>query len=71
MILGVSSCLLGNMCRYDGHGAKDEFVLKLIFSEGAKVLSDGQSAVPKNLLQNGFEFKYRNIEECLKEICNK
>ena len=26
MILGVSSCLLGNMCRYDGHGAKDEFV---------------------------------------------
>ena len=26
MILGVSSCLLGNMCRYDGHGAKDDFV---------------------------------------------
>lgn len=26
MNLGVSSCLLGNMCRYDGHGAKDDFV---------------------------------------------
>lgn len=26
MVLGVSSCLLGNMCRYDGHGAKDSFV---------------------------------------------
>ena len=26
MNLGVSSCLLGNMCRYDGHGAKDGFV---------------------------------------------
>ncbi len=48
-----------------------EFVLKLIFSEGAKVLSDGQSAVPKRLLDSGFEFKYKNIEECLKEICKK
>ncbi len=48
-----------------------EFVLKLIFSEGAKVLSDGQSAVPKNLLNSGFEFKYKNIEECLKQICDK
>lgn len=48
-----------------------EFVLKLIFSEGAKVLSDGQSAVPKKLLDSGFEFKYKNIEECLKEICKK
>lgn len=26
MILGVSSCLLGNNCRYDGFGAKDDFV---------------------------------------------
>ncbi len=26
MILGVSFCLLGNLCRYDGHSAKDEFV---------------------------------------------
>ncbi len=48
-----------------------EFVLKLIFSEGAKVLSDGQSAIPKRLLEFGFEFRYKNIEECLKEICGK
>lgn len=48
-----------------------EFVLKLIFSEGAKVLSDGQSAIPKRLLEFGFEFKYKNIEKCLKEICQK
>ena len=26
MILGVSSCLLGNNCRYDGFGVKDDFV---------------------------------------------
>ncbi|RBQ32103.1 TIGR01777 family protein [Arcobacter sp. FW59] len=45
-----------------------EFLLKLIFSEGAKVLSDGQSAVPKKLLDLGFEFKYKNIEETLKSL---
>lgn len=45
-----------------------EFILKLIFSEGAKVLSDGQSAVPKKLLDLGFEFKYKNIEDSLKSL---
>ena len=45
-----------------------EFVLKLIFSEGAKVLSDGQNVVPKRLLDLGFEFKYKNIYETLKNL---
>lgn len=45
-----------------------EFVLKLIFSEGAKVLSDGQSAVPKRVLDLKFNFKYKNIEESLKSL---
>ena len=27
MKLGVSSCLLGNQCRYDGSGAKDKFIV--------------------------------------------
>jgi len=27
MKLGVSSCLLGNRCRYDGSGAKDKFIV--------------------------------------------
>lgn len=46
-----------------------EFVLKLIFSEGAKVLTDGQSAVPKNLLELGFEFKFKTIEETIENLC--
>ncbi len=45
-----------------------ESVLKLIFSEGAKVLSDGESAVPKKLLDLGFEFKYKDIKECLQSL---
>ena len=46
-----------------------EFVLKLIFSEGAKVLTDGQSAVPKNLLDLGFNFKFKTIEETIENLC--
>ncbi len=46
-----------------------EFVLNIIFSEGAKVLTDGQSAIPKKLLDLGFEFKYKTIEETIENLC--
>lgn len=45
-----------------------EFMLKLIFSEGAKILTDGQSVVPQNLLNSGFKFKYNNIDEAVEEL---
>ena len=45
-----------------------EFVLKLIFSEGARVLTDGQSAIPKKLLDLGFEFKFKTIEETIENL---
>jgi uncharacterized protein (TIGR01777 family) len=45
-----------------------EFVLELIFSEGAKVLTDGQKAIPKRLLDSGFEFTYTNIEEAIENL---
>jgi hypothetical protein len=44
------------------------FVLDLIFSEGAKVLTDGQSAVPKRLLDAGFEFKFHTIEHTIDNL---
>jgi uncharacterized protein (TIGR01777 family) len=47
-----------------------EFILKLIFSEGAKVLTDGQSVVPKRLLDNEFEFEFENIEETVENLIN-
>lgn len=46
-----------------------EFVLNLIFSEGAKVLTDGQSVVPKKLLNLGFKFKFRTIETTIEDLC--
>ena len=45
-----------------------EFILKLIFSEGAKVLTDGQDVIPEKLLSLGFNFEYNNIEETLQAL---
>ncbi len=45
-----------------------QFALNLIFSEGAKVLTDGQSVVPKRLLDAGFEFKFKTIEETIENL---
>ena len=42
-----------------------KFVLGIIFGEGAKVLTGGQRAVPKKLLDEGFKFKFKNIEEAI------
>lgn len=48
-----------------------EFVFNLIFSEGAKVLTQGQCAKPKRLLDQGFKFKYKNIDEALNNLIKK
>ncbi len=44
------------------------FILDLIFSEGSKVLTDGQQAVPKRLLDNRFEFEFENIENAIENL---
>lgn len=48
-----------------------EFVLNLIFSEGAKVLTDGQCAKPKRLLESGFKFKHTTIEQVIVDLLGK
>ncbi|WP_320034690.1 TIGR01777 family oxidoreductase [Halarcobacter sp.] len=45
-----------------------EFVLNLVFSEGSKVLTDGQCAIPQKLLDSGFKFKYASIENSLENL---
>jgi len=47
------------------------FILDLIFSEGSKVLTDGQSVEPKRLIDSGFSFEYTNIEDTIKNILDK
>jgi uncharacterized protein (TIGR01777 family) len=45
-----------------------EFVLKLLFGEGAKVLTDSQSVVPKRLQDAGFVFEFKTIEDTIENL---
>ncbi len=45
-----------------------QFVLKLIYGEGASVLTDGQSMIPKRLEENGFKFQFKTIEETIENL---
>lgn len=44
-----------------------QFVLNLVFSEGAKVLTDGQCVLPKRLLDSGFIFENSSIKEAIEK----
>ena len=44
------------------------FAMKIAFGQGAVVLLDGQSAVPKRLLDAGFNFEFEWIEDALANI---
>ena len=45
-----------------------KWILTLILSEGASVLTDGQSAIPTHLLESGFEFEFETIEESIEAL---
>ncbi len=45
-----------------------EFILNLIYGDGAKVLTDGQKMIPQKLLNSGFKFKFNNIYETIKNL---
>lgn len=45
-----------------------EFALKLLYGEGSKVLTDGQSILPSRLLDEGFKFTYQTIDEALQNL---
>lgn len=44
-----------------------EFVLRMKFGEGAQVLTSGQRAIPKRLMQAGFTFQFENIGAAVKD----
>ena len=45
-----------------------QFILNIILSEGAKVLTDGQTVTPQHLLDKGFIFQYNTIEETIESL---
>jgi uncharacterized protein (TIGR01777 family) len=47
--------------------AVPRFVLKLQFGEGAKVLTQGQTVLPKRLLDSGFQFTFADIDAAVRD----
>jgi uncharacterized protein (TIGR01777 family) len=45
-----------------------EFVFKIIYGEGAVVITEGQKVFPQRLLNEGFVFKFDTIEKALDEL---
>ena len=45
-----------------------KFILKLLYGEGADVISDGQTVLPESLLKEGFTFQCNTIEDFLKTL---
>ncbi|WP_458701378.1 TIGR01777 family oxidoreductase [Sulfurospirillum sp. 1307] len=45
-----------------------EFALKILFSEGASVLTGSKEVYPKRLIDSGFEFKYKYIKDSLAHL---
>ncbi|MDD3876782.1 MAG: TIGR01777 family oxidoreductase [Bacteroidales bacterium] len=45
-----------------------EFVLKVVYGEGAVVLTQGQHVLPQNLTDKGFKFNYPTIKQALEEL---
>lgn len=45
-----------------------KFILRLIFSQGSVVLTSGQCAKPQKLLNSGFKFKYKDIEDTINNL---
>lgn len=45
-----------------------KWILKLIYGEGASVLTEGQSVIPKKLIESNFNFIYPDIETAVNEL---
>ncbi len=44
------------------------FILKLLFLEGHLLLSSGQKAYPRKLINQGFTFEYPNVYKCINKL---
>ena len=44
------------------------FAFKIAFGEVSTVILDGQRAVPKRLLDAGFQFRFTDIETALRDV---
>ena len=58
---------LGNVTRPKILLPVGSFLLRMIFGEGAKVLTNSQNAIPKKLLHFGFKFNHTSLNDVFKD----
>lgn len=46
------------------------FALKLMFGEGAALLTEGQRVIPKKALDAGYKFQFENLKDALSDVLN-
>ncbi|MBX7151610.1 TIGR01777 family oxidoreductase [bacterium] len=56
---------LGTILRRPSWAPVPSFALKLLLGEMAAIVTNGQKAVPKKLIEAGFEFKYTDLKKAL------
>jgi len=47
------------------------FALRMLFGQGARVMTSGQLVIPERALQDGFTFSYPDLKSALQQIFNK
>lgn len=62
--------VLANMLGKPAIFTVPSFVLKLIFGEGAIAVTGGQFALPKHLVDEGFQFSFPDLKSALNDIIN-
>lgn len=62
------SKILGKVLNRPAFWPIPRFAMKLLVGEIATTVLDGQRAVPKRLLEAGFEFQYTDLERALRQI---
>lgn len=60
--------VLSKMLRKRAFFAVPSFALKLIFGEGAIAVTGGQFALPKHLVDSGFQFSFPDLKSALDDI---
>ena len=48
-----------------------ESLLKLVFLEGAMILTEGQNVIPERLVAEGFTFQYDKLDTCIEQIVRR
>jgi hypothetical protein len=63
--------VLSKMLRKRAFFAVPSFALKLIFGEGAIAVTGGQFALPKHLIDSGFQFSFPDLKSALEDITTR